>query len=96
MHYSRYFFWLSTVVFAALSFPYNPYLSIVFAALFLIGLRDVMQKHHSILRNYPLIGHLRFLLEYIRPEIRQYFLEDDEEKLPFSRCVMKTSSFQRD
>ena len=85
MHYSRYFFWLSTVVFAILSFPYSSYFSIFFVALFLIGLRDVIQKHHSILRNYPLIGHLRFLLEYIRPEIRQYFLEDDEEKLPFSR-----------
>ncbi|HEY9181652.1 MAG TPA: FMN-binding glutamate synthase family protein, partial [Gammaproteobacteria bacterium] len=39
----------------------------------------------SVLRNYPLIGHLRFLLEFIRPEIRQYFIESDNEETPFSR-----------
>ena len=85
MHYSRYYAWLSTAILAILSFAYSPYLAIVFAGLFLIGLMDVTQGSHSILRNYPLIGHLRFLLEYIRPEIRQYFLENDEEKIPFSR-----------
>ena len=85
MQYSRYFFWLSTGILAPLSFLYSPYLAIFFLGLFLIGLKDSIQKHHSILRNYPLIGHCRFLLEYIRPEIRQYFLEDDEEKIPFSR-----------
>ena len=85
MHYSRYYAWLSTVILAILSFAYSPYLAIFFAGLFLIGLMDVIQGSHSILRNYPLIGHLRFLLEYIRPEIRQYFLENDEEKIPFSR-----------
>jgi glutamate synthase domain-containing protein 2 len=85
MHYSRYYSWLSTAILAVLSFPYSPYFAIVFAGLFLIGLMDVTQGSHSILRNYPLIGHLRFLLEYIRPEIRQYFLENDEEKIPFSR-----------
>jgi glutamate synthase domain-containing protein 2 len=37
------------------------------------------------LRNYPVIGHLRFLLEFIRPEIRQYFIESDNEAVPFSR-----------
>jgi glutamate synthase domain-containing protein 2 len=50
-----------------------------------IGLRDVLQSRHSVLRNYPLIGHLRFLLEFVRPEIRQYFIESDHEALPFSR-----------
>ena len=37
------------------------------------------------LRNYPLIGHLRYLFEFIRPEIRQYFIESDHEAYPFSR-----------
>ncbi len=50
-----------------------------------IGWRDRSQHHHAILRNYPVIGHMRFLLEYIRPEIRQYFLESDAEAAPFSR-----------
>ena len=39
------------------------------------------------LRNYPIIGHLRFLLECIRPEIRQYFIESDSEAAPFSRAA---------
>ena len=51
----------------------------------LIGLRDVTQTRHAILRNYPVIGHLRFLLEFIRPEMRQYFIEGDREAAPFSR-----------
>jgi glutamate synthase domain-containing protein 2 len=55
--------------------------------LFLVGLgfRDTRQSRHSILRNYPVIGHLRFLLEFVRPEIRQYFIESDREAAPFSR-----------
>ena len=57
------------------------------ACLFLVGLgwRDTRQRRHSVLRNYPVIGHLRFLLEFIRPEIRQYFIEGDGEAAPFSR-----------
>ena len=85
MHYSRYFAWLSTFILAIAFAPFNLYLAILFAGLFLIGFTDIIQTQRSILRNYPLIGHLRFLLEYIRPEIRQYFFENDEEKLPFSR-----------
>ena len=55
------------------------------AALTAIGLRDLRQTRHSVLRNYPLVGHLRFLLEFIRPEMRQYFIEGDNEAAPFSR-----------
>ena len=51
----------------------------------LVGLRDVLQTRHAVLRNYPVIGHLRFLLEFIRPEMRQYFIESDREAAPFSR-----------
>ena len=58
----------------------------VFALLAGLGLRDSRQESHAILRNYPVIGHLRFLLEYIRPEIRQYFIESDREAVPFSRA----------
>src|SRR5664279_3897130 len=59
--------------------------AIVFLGLVLVGLRDVLQKRHAILRNYPVIGHLRFLLEFVRPEVRQYFIEGDNEAAPFSR-----------
>ena len=50
-----------------------------------IGLRDITQTHHSILRNYPIAAHLRFLFEEIRPEMRQYFFEGDRDGTPFSR-----------
>lgn len=54
-------------------------------ALAVLGLRDVSQRNHSILRNYPILAHIRFLLEKIRPEIRQYFLEGENDGAPFSR-----------
>jgi glutamate synthase domain-containing protein 2 len=50
-----------------------------------LGVRDVRQRRHAVIRNYPVIGHLRYLLEFIRPEIRQYFIESDREAVPFSR-----------
>jgi glutamate synthase domain-containing protein 2 len=60
--------------------------AVLFALLVLLGIRDVNQTRHAVLRNYPVIGHVRFLLEYIRPEMRQYFLESDTEASPFSRA----------
>lgn len=58
---------------------------LIFTALALMGIYDVVQDRHAILRNYPVIGHLRFLFEGFRPEIRQYFIESDTDQLPFSR-----------
>jgi glutamate synthase domain-containing protein 2 len=60
--------------------------ALVFMGLTALGIRDLRQDKHAILRNYPVIGHIRFLLEYIRPEIRQYFLEADHDAAPFSRA----------
>lgn len=50
-----------------------------------LGLRDLTQSRHAILRNYPIAAHLRFLLENIRPEMRQYFFEADKDGTPFPR-----------
>src|SRR5882757_3220652 len=50
-----------------------------------IGLRDLLQTRHSIRRNYPILGHLRFFFEFVRPELRQYIVESDTEARPFSR-----------
>jgi len=61
------------------------WLTLLFFGLVLTGWHDVRQTRHSVLRNYPVIGHLRFLLEFIRPEMRQYFIESDREAAPFSR-----------
>ncbi|CUH68375.1 Glutamate synthase [NADPH] large chain [Thalassovita gelatinovora] len=58
---------------------------IVFSLLMILGIRDVVQPRHAILRNYPIIGHMRFLFEGIRPEIRQYLIESDQDEEPFSR-----------
>jgi glutamate synthase domain-containing protein 2 len=54
--------------------------------LVLLGIRDLLQSQHSVLRNYPVIGHIRWLVEMIRPEIRQYLLEGETEATPFSRA----------
>jgi glutamate synthase domain-containing protein 2 len=51
----------------------------------LIGLHDLRQTRHAVLRNYPVAAHLRFLLESIRPEMRQYFFEGDKDGAPFPR-----------
>jgi len=61
------------------------WLALVFLFLAALGLRDTIQVQRSVLRNYPVIGHLRFLFEFIRPEIRQYFIEGDNDAAPFSR-----------
>ncbi|WIM11380.1 FMN-binding glutamate synthase family protein [Enhydrobacter sp.] len=55
------------------------------ASLLLVGVHDMVQTRHSVLRNYPIAAHLRFLLEAIRPEMRQYFFEDEKDGLPFGR-----------
>ena len=55
-------------------------------ALVALGIHDLNQTRHAILRNYPILGWLRFGLEFIRPEIRQYFIESDTEAQPFSRA----------
>ena len=57
----------------------------VFGFLSLVGLKDVTQTRHAVLKNYPVIGHVRYSFEKIRPEIRQYLLEGEEDEVPFSR-----------
>jgi glutamate synthase domain-containing protein 2 len=57
-----------------------------FLALVGVGVHDLRQEKKAVLRNYPVIGHVRYLMEAIRPEMRQYFLESDHEAAPFSRA----------
>jgi glutamate synthase domain-containing protein 2 len=58
---------------------------IVVGPITLIGILDMMQPHQAIRRNFPVIGHGRYLLEKIRPEIMQYFVETDTEGRPINR-----------
>ena len=55
------------------------------APVVLIGLWDMAQTKHAIRRNFPVIGHFRYLFEAIRPEMQQYFIESDTNGTPFSR-----------
>ena len=71
--------------FSMIVFGVGGSLALLFLLLVGLGIYDLRQPKRSILRNYPIIGHLRFLLEYIRPEIRQYFIEGDNDAMPFSR-----------
>lgn len=50
-----------------------------------LGARDLLQRRHVVLRNYPIIGHARFAMEALRPEVQQYFIERDEDGKPFDR-----------
>src|SRR5699024_6672722 len=59
--------------------------SAIIILLFAIGLYDIFQKKHNILRNFPLIGHIRFLSEMIAPELHQSFLEYDKDGKPIDR-----------
>src|SRR5512138_521027 len=87
----RYLTWLVSGVgfllsaFVWVAFQQGGALVLLFGVLVIVGVRDTLQARHAVLRNYPVIGHLRFLLEWIRPEIRQYFIESDHEEYPFSR-----------
>lgn len=71
---------------AAVAGTISPFVALIPTALFGLGIYDKFQKKHSVLRNYPISGHLRYLIEYIAPELRQYIVESDNEETPFSRA----------
>ncbi|MBO1113130.1 FMN-binding glutamate synthase family protein [Bordetella petrii] len=75
-----------TAVLAATASVHWLWAAVPLALLALLGIYDLIQERHAIRRNYPVLGNLRFLFEFIRPEIRQYFLEDDTHAAPFSRA----------
>ncbi len=58
---------------------------IIVIPLIVLGLWDFFQTKHSVLRNFPIVGHARYILEMIRPEITQYFIESNSDGVPFSR-----------
>ena len=89
---SRYACLAGCLLFTCISLPYLashtwlwPF-TLICALLSLVGLNDLRQSHHAVRRNYPILGNIRYLIETIRPEIRQYLLEGDDDKLPFSRA----------
>ncbi|SEI74553.1 Glutamate synthase domain-containing protein 2 [Azotobacter beijerinckii] len=87
---SRYAFFAFCVAFTLCSLPLwahewlRPF-TLATAALSLLGIADLLQTRYAVRRNYPILGNLRYLIESIRPEIRQYLIEGDNDRLPFSR-----------
>ena len=59
--------------------------SVFLVLLFSLGLYDIFQKQHTVLRNFPVIGHMRYLLELIAPELHQYFVESNTDGKPIDR-----------
>ncbi len=68
--------------------------TVIVAAIAMVGAWDLLQRRHSVLRNYPVIGHARFMLERIRPEIQQYFIERSTDGTPFDRDT-RTTVYER-
>ena len=54
-------------------------------ALAAVAVRDLLQREHTLLRNFPLLGHARYLLESVGPELRQYLVAGNNEERPFTR-----------
>lgn len=76
---------------------YSPIYQVLFgivATVFVIGSVDVLQKRQTIRRNFPILGHFRYLLEMVRPEIQQYFIESDTDGKPIPR-VYRSIIYQR-
>lgn len=70
------------------------FLLLIFIPLILMGLYDMYQSKHTIRRNFPLLGRMRYLLEELGPEMRQYFIETDTEGKPFDR-LQRSMVYQR-
>ena len=73
------------LVFSSFFGAWAAWLAPLTGALTALGVWDLVQTKHSLRRNYPILANLRFLLEEVRPEIRQYFLESDLDGTPFNR-----------
>src|SRR5690349_14099686 len=82
------------VILLAFVSPYFLILFLFLAPLILIGVIDMTQKRQSIRRNFPVVGNFRYMLEKVRPEIMQYFVETDTEGRPINR-LYRSVIYQR-
>jgi len=78
---------LIAIISIALFWPPILWIFILVGPLLYMGVYDIFQKRHTIRRNFPLIGRFRYVLESIRPEIMQYFVETDTEGRPLNRIL---------
>jgi glutamate synthase domain-containing protein 2 len=73
------------ILIVAYAYPPILWLFVLVGPLTILGIYDLLQKKHTVLRNYPVVGHFRYLFEAIAPELHQYFVETDVDGLPFTR-----------
>ena len=98
--WGRYSLFFYTAIFSVITFLFSIFYHFIFIffipifTLLCIALYDFFQKKRSILSNFPLLGRFRFFLESIRPELRQYYWESDDDELPYSRN-QRTMVYQR-
>lgn len=95
----RHFHFGSAVLFLGIAigayyWPPAAYALILLVPIYLIGVRDTLQSRRAVLRNFPVIGHFRYLLEEIRPEINQYFIESNTDGTPYNR-ELRSLAYQR-
>ncbi len=94
------FFVVSFVVFFLIGIGgylfWNPIylLFLIVGPIFILGLYDLFQTKKAVIRNFPVIGHLRYFFEMIRPEIQQYFVENDIDGMPINR-ELRSVVYQR-
>ncbi len=92
----RIIFWLASLlifgavgVFHSYGFKYALHTLVFIVPVFLLGIFDVFQGGRNVLRNFPVVGHMRYLLLGIRPEIQQYFIETNQSGKPYSDEIRK-------
>ena len=83
----KYFAIISTVFTLAIGYFWQPFLwvFIVLIPLILLGIYDMYQTRHALMRTFPLLGRGRYWMEWLRPKIYQYFVESDIDGRPFNR-----------
>ncbi|UCE77250.1 MAG: hypothetical protein JSU62_03330 [Gammaproteobacteria bacterium] len=86
----RWFFALSALALIAVGllslwWPGAAWSLLFIGPLVLLGIRDSLQRTHTVLRNFPVIGHGRYFMEMVRPEIQQYFIESNIDAFPIER-----------
>ncbi|WP_316804384.1 FMN-binding glutamate synthase family protein [Pedobacter nototheniae] len=78
-------FLVTITVMLGLTYPPLWWISIFTGPIVVLGIYDLIQPKHSIVRNYPVVGRLRYFMEDLRPKVYQYFVESDTNGTPYSR-----------
>src|SRR5690606_16311354 len=75
-------------------YPGLIWVTVVVLALFLVGIYNITQERHTILRNFPVLGYFRYFFEFISPELQQYFIEKNTDGKPIPRTI-RSIAYQR-